>query len=96
MNIQEIEEMEFTRSSDSEWDRFDTELGAFNNNNTTSAWILSDRDCWYPNPFYQGPPQPHPEDVYYDEEAEAYRPSEPLPPAPTPVAFIEEDDDCPF
>jgi hypothetical protein len=25
------------------------------------AWILSDRDCWYRNPFYQGAPQPHPE-----------------------------------
>lgn len=25
------------------------------------AWILSDRDCWYPNPFYVGPPVPHPE-----------------------------------
>jgi hypothetical protein len=26
------------------------------------AWILSDRDVWYPNPFYKGPPMPHPED----------------------------------
>jgi len=26
------------------------------------AWILSDRDCWYRNPFYDGPPQPHPEE----------------------------------
>lgn len=25
-------------------------------------WILSDRDVWYRNPFYKGPPQPHPED----------------------------------
>lgn len=31
-----------------------------------SAWILSDRDAWYPNPFYQGPPVRHPED--YDED----------------------------
>jgi hypothetical protein len=30
------------------------------------AWILSDRDVWYRNPFYQGPPQRHPED--YQEE----------------------------
>lgn len=30
------------------------------------AWILSDRDVWYPNPFYKGPPQPHPEDDCYD------------------------------
>lgn len=26
------------------------------------AWILSDRDVWYRNPFYQGPPVPPPED----------------------------------
>jgi hypothetical protein len=26
------------------------------------AWICSNRDCWHPNPFYQGEPQPHPED----------------------------------
>jgi hypothetical protein len=23
---------------------------------------------WYPNPFYQGPAQPHPEDENYDNE----------------------------
>jgi hypothetical protein len=26
------------------------------------AWILSDRDVWYANPFYRGPAVPHPED----------------------------------
>lgn len=26
------------------------------------AWILSDRDVWYANPFYTGPRVPHPED----------------------------------
>jgi hypothetical protein len=30
------------------------------------AWILSDRDVWYPNPAYQGSPVPHPEDDGYD------------------------------
>jgi hypothetical protein len=25
-------------------------------------WVLSDRDVWYRNPFYKGPPVPHPED----------------------------------
>ncbi len=25
------------------------------------AWILSDRDVWYANPSYSGPPMPHPE-----------------------------------
>ncbi len=35
----------------------------------TSAWILSDRDVWYPNPHYQGPAVPHPEDDYdFDED----------------------------
>jgi hypothetical protein len=34
------------------------------------AWILSDRDVWYPNPFYKGIPQPHPEDHPYEDESE--------------------------
>lgn len=35
-------------------------------------WILSDRDVWYRNPFYKGPPQPHPEDESdYDDEVAA-------------------------
>ena len=33
------------------------------------AWILTHRDAWYPNPFYSGPPVPHPEDDYaYEDE----------------------------
>lgn len=31
------------------------------------AWILSDRDAWYRNPFYHGPPVPHPEDDRWDD-----------------------------
>lgn len=35
------------------------------------AWILSDRDVWYQNPFYRGPAVPHPYedemDCYYDD-----------------------------
>ncbi len=27
-----------------------------------SAWILTDFDVWMANPFYNGPPVPHPED----------------------------------
>lgn len=27
-----------------------------------AAWWLSDRDVWYPNPYYVGAPQPHPEE----------------------------------
>jgi hypothetical protein len=26
------------------------------------AWILTPFDVWKPNPFYSGPPVPHPED----------------------------------
>jgi hypothetical protein len=29
------------------------------------AWILHDRDVWVRNPYYVGPPQPHPEDEGY-------------------------------
>ena len=29
-----------------------------------SAWILSQYDSWERNPYYSGPPQPHPEDDY--------------------------------
>lgn len=29
--------------------------------NPNQPWILSDWDTWEPNPFYQGPPAPHPE-----------------------------------
>src|SRR5208337_2474627 len=35
------------------------------------AWILSDRDVWYQNPAYQGPPVSHPED-YEDEKLDNY------------------------
>ncbi len=31
------------------------------------AWILSDRDVWYRNPFYTGPAVRHPEDDYSNE-----------------------------
>lgn len=32
------------------------------------AWILSDRDVWYRNPFYRGPAVPHPEEDHdYDD-----------------------------
>ncbi len=30
---------------------------------TARAWILSDRDVWYANPFYTGPPEAHPDDA---------------------------------
>lgn len=32
----------------------------------TRPWILSDRDVWYANPYYNGPAVPHPEDEIYE------------------------------
>jgi hypothetical protein len=56
----------FTYSTDAEWDRQGAyEMGAAR---PDLAWIASDRDAWYPNPFYVGPPVPHPES--YDGEDE--------------------------
>lgn len=43
--------------------------------NPDRAWILSDRDVWYPNPFYRGPAVPHPELEDYESESS-------LPPTP--------------
>lgn len=66
----------------------------FGAENPDKAWILSDWDTWEHNPFYSGPPQPHPE---YDEPEE-------LPPPPVEI-FVsaeilaigqEENDDIPF
>jgi len=36
--------------------------------NQDRAWILSDRDVWYPNPFYTGPKQPHPEEYEFEQQ----------------------------
>ena len=55
----------FTYSSDTEWDRAEAyELGAAD---PTRAWICTDRDVWHPNPFYRGPPVPHPEDYEFND-----------------------------
>jgi hypothetical protein len=59
-NIQHQEEQDFHHSSDSEWDNAEAaELGQAD---TTSCWVLTDRDVWHRNPFYTGPEQRHPED----------------------------------
>jgi hypothetical protein len=46
-------------SSMAEWDAFEARLAG--EQHPDRAWILSDRDVWYPNPYYHGPKQPHPE-----------------------------------
>lgn len=59
-----MEHFDFHYSTDAEWDRAGArERGA---EDPERAWILSDRDAWYPNPYYQGPPIPHPEEEYQD------------------------------
>lgn len=55
-NDQEIEHMATPAEADREWVRNVAEDRA------DQAWLLSDRDVWYKNPAYQGPPVPHPED----------------------------------
>lgn len=50
----------FTYASDADFDREGAREGG--RENPDRAWILSDRDVWYRNPFYQGPPVRHPED----------------------------------
>jgi len=59
MNIQEQEERDFVVATDADWDRAEaSEIGA---QNSTQAWILTDRDVWHPNPYYVGEIVPHPE-----------------------------------
>ena len=54
------DDLDFTYASDADWDHAAAlELGA---TDTETAWILTDRDVWYSNPFYKGPAVRHPED----------------------------------
>ena len=39
---------------------------------TTRAWVLSPYDTWESNPFYVGPPVPHPEDYHPEDEDEVW------------------------
>ena len=39
--------------------------------NPNRPWILSQYDTWERNPYYQGPPVPHPEDDMVPEEPPA-------------------------
>jgi hypothetical protein len=34
----------------------------YGSDHLNQAWILTNWDTWERNPFYSGPPQPHPED----------------------------------
>ncbi len=50
-------------STTAELDRDDANLAG--RSRTKQAWILSDRDVWYRNPYYVGPPVQHPD--YWEE-----------------------------
>lgn len=70
--------------------------------NPQRAWILSDRDVWYRNPFYTGPAEPHPEDACGEDEFPDTAPmeppagwAEPVGNAP-PADFDPWSDDIPF
>ncbi|AOX18578.1 hypothetical protein [Kozakia baliensis] len=58
--------MSYEQLADREWAR---EAGRCN---PDSARVLSDRDVWYPNPFYAGPRVPHPEDAAAPDFIEEY------------------------
>ena len=90
---QEAEHYASQPDSIADIDRYDAELGALNRNDTTSEWILSDRDCWYRNPFFTGTPSgTHPEDEHDLYPApEGY-----VPPVFPEPEVTDPEDDCPF
>lgn len=89
------EELASPPTTASEWDRAEAyELGSLH---PEHAWILTDRDVWHRNPFYQGPPVPHPDD--YDFDTLEPVPGARMSPAPKPVAApvpTDDPDDIPF
>lgn len=60
------EHLDFHYATDAELDQEYARLKGYAS--PDCAWILSPQDVWYPNPAYQGPPQPHPEDDRYEDE----------------------------
>jgi hypothetical protein len=82
-----------TYSSEAEWDSAAAlELGA---KSPQRAWVLTDRDVWYANPFYKGPPVRHPED---DHEEDQVRLSDELAAIEERLldADLPDEDDYPF
>lgn len=64
-SVQEQEHYDFTYTTESGWDK--AEAWERGESNPDVAWICTDRDVWHKNPFYVGPPVPHPEDGGWDE-----------------------------
>lgn len=87
MTNQEHLAMNFEALADSEYAQ---EVGR---EHSDAAWILSDRDVWYKNPFYSGPEVQHPESVieYYDDDGVLYEM-----PANTVGGWSEGEDDIQF
>ena len=87
---QELEEYEFHYSSDAELDRAEArELGEAN---PEWAWVCTSRDAWHKNPYYVGPPVPHPED---DGPREDLREGDELP-GPIWQTAVESSNEIPF
>jgi len=62
--IQLREELEYTYTTDAEWDREEaSEIGYAN---PDQAWIVTGRDVVHANPFYRGWERPHPEADFHD------------------------------
>ena len=53
------EHCDFNYSTDAEIDQYNATCDGHKWKNR--AWLLSSRDVWYPNPYYEGKPVPHPE-----------------------------------
>jgi len=87
MNIQEQEDRDFHYSTDAEWDREEARLLGMAD--PERAWVCTGRDSWYPNPYYKGPPVPHPEE-YPDYDEDRMGPHRPY------SALRDGDDEIPF
>jgi hypothetical protein len=53
------------------------------------AWVLHDFDVWERNPFYHGPPVPHPESIEAEMGLPAYEPP------PVEVVEPQHNESCP-
>ena len=60
MNVRDYFEQDIP-STAAEIDQNDAWL--IGSRNVDKAWILSDRDVWYRNPYYVGPAVPHPDEI---------------------------------
>lgn len=43
------------------WENLQAEASHLGYRKPDQCWILTDRDVWVKNPYYQGPMQPYPE-----------------------------------